>query len=171
MADETDGMSKGKAIELDLAKYGEMKIESGGSKPVFERITHMVVIEATIKTDETPKESKGKDGTTQKYYPVFLAVTYEHPDTKTGEPRQSYENYGGGRLYISQSKGGIERLWVGPDSALGALVKVLQDNFDFNGTLKELPKLLRGCKVGVKTEVVTVSGEEYQKNIIKAVYR
>lgn len=161
---------KSKAIELDLAKYGEMKIESGGSKPTFERITEMMVFDAVIKTDETPKESKGKDGATQKYYPVFLSVTYEHKDGKTGEMRQSYENYGGGRLYISQSKG-VERLWVGPDSALGALVKVIQDNFDFSGTLKELPKLLKGCKVGVKTEVVTVSGEEYQKNVIKAVYK
>ena len=167
---EFETADKPKSKEFDFAKYGDIKIDSGGSKPVFERVSEAVVLSAVVKIDEAPKETLSKDGKAQRFYPIFLACEFSYKDAKTGEERQTYENYGGGRLYVSDEKQ-TERLWVGPDSQLGMLVKVLSDNFDFKGTLKEVPKFLIGQKVGVKTEVITVSGTDYQKTVVKAIYK
>lgn len=170
MVEGFEAVEKQKAIELDFAKYGDLPIESAGSKPVFERVSEAVVLTSTVKIDETPKESQSKDGKAQRYYPIFLACEFSYKDAKTGEAKQTWENYGGGRLYVSDTKQ-TERLWVGPDSQLGMLVKLLADNFDFKGTLKEVPKLLIGLKVGVKTETITVSGTDYMKTVVKAIYK
>lgn len=170
MVDQMDKLEKQKAVELDFIKYGDLPIDSSGSKPVFERVVEAIVLSATVKIDETVKESVSKDGKTQRYYPIFLACDFEYKDLKTGEVKQTWENYGGGRMYVSDSKQ-TERLWVGPDSQLGMLLNILKDNFDFHGTLKEVSKLLVGVRVGVKTEVINVSGTDYSKTVVKAIYK
>lgn len=170
MVDQIDKREKEKSIELDFTKYGDLPIESSGSKPIFERVVEAVVLRATVKIDETVKETQSKDGKAQRYYPIFLSCDFEYKDAKTSEAKQTWENYGGGRLYVSDSKQ-TERLWVGPDSQLGMLISVIKDNFDFYGTLKELPKLLTGVRVGVKTEVINVSGTDYSKTVVKAIYK
>ena len=154
-------------IDLDMNEFGDLDISSGGGKPVFEKITKATVLTAELKT--TPdRKTETKDGKTQSYYPVFLKVSYSAEID--GELKETYENYGGGRLFVSETDNS-KRFWLGETSALGKLKKELEDNFDFKGTLKEIPELMKGATVGLKTETTNVAGKEYKKNMVEVFYK
>ena len=155
-----------RSVELDLNKFGGMEIQQGGSKPFFEKVTRMSIKSAVLKTTPDKVTKQTKDGQDQTYYPVFLALEFAYKDN--AEEKVTYENYSGGRLFVSEKEG--NRFWVGNDSALGMLITILKENFEFAGTIKEVPSLIRGKEVGVKTEEATVAGKKYQKNRIKAFY-
>jgi hypothetical protein len=70
--------------------------------------------------------------------PVYLKVNFAVDD----RDQPVYENYSGGRLFVSEDKG--SRLWVGPQSSLGKLIGVVNEYFDFSGKLRELPDKLKG---------------------------
>jgi hypothetical protein len=148
-------------VELDMKEHGDMEISTGGSKPVFEKVTKGVVINATMMTTKDRQESKDKEGNVQAYYPVYCKVEYSIDD------QNYFENYGGGKLFLSESDKS-KRFWVGQDSALGKLKSKLEEYFEFKGTVGEIPKLLIGKQVGIKTESTTVAGKEYKKNIIQS---
>ena len=153
-----------KSVELDMKKFGDMEISSGGTKPIFEKITKALVISATLKTTPEKRESEDRDGNKQTYYPVFLNVVFNV------DGKEAFENYGGGRLFVSETDD-TKRFWLGKDSALGKIKKMLEDNFDFKGTIKEIPKLMLGQNVGLKTEEITVAGKVFVKNQIQQFYK
>lgn len=155
-------------VSLDLNQYGDVGISSGGSKPIFEKITKASVVTAELMTTKDRQTQKDKDGKDQTFYPVFLKVTYSVE--LDGEMKETYENYGGGRLFVSETDGS-KRFWLGETSALGKLKQQLEDNFDFKGTLKEIPALMKGVSVGLKTETFTVAGKEYKKNMVEVFYK
>jgi len=150
-------------IELDLTKYGQIDIESGGTKPIFDKITKGVVKSAVLMTSKERREEKNKEGKTMVYYPVYLKCQFDV------DGKEVYENYGGGKLFVSDTKEET-KFWLGDNSALGKLKQIIADNKDFNGTLQEIPKLLIGEQIGLKTEYLTVAGTEYVKNTIKQFY-
>lgn len=150
-------------IELDLNEFGDMNIQSGGSKPTFDKITKAIVKEAILMTTKDRKETTDKQGNKQTHYPVYMRVVYDV------DGNEVYENYGGGRLFVSESTK-EKKFWLGEQSALGKLKKQLEDNFDFKGTLKEMPILVKGKSVGIKTTKQTVAGNTYIKNLIEVFY-
>lgn len=152
------------SVELDLDKYGAMEVHSGGGKPEFAKLTKMKVKSAVLMTMPERKQEKDKKGNMQTYYPVFLKVTCDFNGSEI------YENYGGGKLYVSD-KNGESRFWLGENSAFGKLKSLVEDNFEFSGILKDIPELLSDQEVGVKTEATNVSGIEYRKNIIQVFYK
>jgi len=159
----SDAVVGQESVELDLSRYGNLEVHSGGNRPEFAKVTRMKVKAATLMTTRDRKFDKKNDGSEQAYYPVYLKVTYAH------EGQEFFENYGGGKLYVSDKKAEA-RFWVGNKSALGELRAKLEEYFEFSGSLKELPGMILGKEVGVKTEVSSVSGVEYKKNIIQVFY-
>jgi len=158
------------SVDLDLEKYGKMTITQGGSKPQFDKITPMVVVAARLKTTPERKTKKDNTGKDQTYYPIFLQVEYEYKIGKE-EMKKTYENYGEGRLYTSTTnENQDDKFWVGEQSALGKLKKLVQENFEFDNTLVQLQNLVVGKKVGVITESGKVGDKEYSKNIIRVFY-
>ena len=158
---------KSESVALDLNEFGNLEISSGGSKPTFDKITKASVVAAELKTTPEKKEDKTKDGQVQTYYPVYLSVTYSVEID--GQLKEIYENYSGGRLFVSESDNS-KRFWLGEKSALGKLKKVLEKYLEFKGTLKEIPELMKNKTVGIKTETSTVAGTEYKKNMIEVFY-
>lgn len=156
-----------KEVDLDLDKFGGTEVKQGSTKPVFEKVTAATVLDAKLRTTSERVERETKAGESQVFYPVFLSVTMQ--TRVEGNQTDLYENFGGGRLFVSESKG-EKRFWVGENSALGRVLKLLKDNFDFKGTLKEIPALLLGKKVGIKTEETKVQDKIYTKNMIQVVY-
>lgn len=150
--------------ELDLKKYGDMPVSVGGGKPTFEKVTKMVVTKCSLMMGDEKTQAK-KDGTPDKFRPVHLNVEYSYDDGK-----KAFENYGGGKMYLSDSDSSKNKFWVGEGSALGKLISKLNDTFDFKGRISEIPGFVQGKVVGVKTEVMTVGNNEYQKNIIQVFY-
>jgi len=150
-------------VELDLNEYGDIEIKSGGSKPIFDKITKALVLTAVLMTNKERKEEKSKEGKMMVFYPVYLKCSFNV------EGKEVFENYGGGRLYVSDKKE-ENRFWLGENSALGKLKQIIADNKDFKGSLKEISPLLIGEQVGIKTEVTTVAGVDYPKNVIKQFY-
>ena len=163
--DKQETQTQSKSVALDLNEYGDMEIYSGGSKPVFEKITKATVVNAEMKTTPERIESTDKEGKKQTYYPVFLNVEYKLEDGNT-----TYENYSGGRLFVSETDKS-KKFWLGESSALGKLKKLIEDNFEFKGSLKELPEKIINQSVGIKTETLQVAGKEYKKNIIEVFYK
>ena len=155
------------SVELDLDKFGELGIAQGSSKPEFKKVTEVEIVNATLKTAPERKEVETKAGKKQSFYPVFLSVEYEFQHE--GAPATTYENFGGGRLF--SGGGSPTRFWVGEKSALGSLISLLKDHFDFSGTIKEIPELIKGKKCGVITEHGKIGSNEYTKNIIKVFYK
>lgn len=155
---------KQESVELDMNKYGEIPISSGGTKPVFEKITKALVLSAVLKTTPERRTIKDKEGNDQTYYPVFLSVNYNVDGTEV------FENYGGGRLFVSETNES-KRFWLGEGSALGKIKKMIEDNFNFSGTLKEIPDIVKGQSVGLKTEEIVVAGKKYVKNMIQTFYK
>jgi len=147
-------------IELDLVSHGGIEVTQGGSKPLFEKVITAMVNAAVLMTTKDRKEDKDKQGNSQIYYPVYLKVTYNV------EGKEFFENYGGGKLYISETSG-EKKFWVGDSSALGKLLGRIKDQFDYKGTLAEIPSLIFGRSVGIMTETSTVQGNEYKKNVIQ----
>lgn len=165
---ESQEEQQSQSVELDLEKFGNMEIQQGGSKPTFDKVTEAKIVAATLRTTPDRVEKATKAGEKQVFYPVFLQVEMEYNDGS--ETKKAYERYGSGRLFISETDQ-TKRFWVGNNSALGHLVRLLEDNFDFKGTLKEIPELILNKKVGIKTEKGEVGGNEYQKNVIKVFYK
>ena len=156
------------SIDLDMNKFGALEINQGNSKPQFNKRKPITFIRAVLKT--TPNKKKDQD---QTYYPVFLGVEYEYANAQDNTIKQAYESYGGGRLFTHtkpEKSEKPERFWVGNDSALGKLVKLLKETFDTKGVLNEIPMYLIGKRGEMLTETQTVAGKEYIKNIIKAVH-
>lgn len=154
-------------IELDLDKYGSCTIVQSGNKPIFDKITRVIVKNVVLMTKKERKEDTTKEGQKIICYPVYLNVEFEY---KTDyEIKTTFENYGGGKLFVSDKKDQA-KFWLGQNSALGKLVQVISDNLEFNGTLKEIPKAIIGCQVGVKTETINVAGTDYSKTVIKQFY-
>lgn len=142
--------------DKDLALYASV----GQDKPVFEKTTKMIVVNAQLFIrDKT--ESKTISGDIVEYEPIKLAVTYEH------NLKQINEDYGGGRIYTDNA---TRSFHAGPKSALGKLILQLHDNFEFNGDVKSIPQLLTGKSVGVRSVSFIVGGQTYTKNIIQAFY-
>jgi len=154
-------------VELDMKKFGTLEINSGGNKPKFDIVTKMDIISAVLKTTPDRVTRPTRDGSNQTYYPVFLTVEFAYSDGK--ETKSMFENYGSGRLFVSNTDGST--FWVGENSALGKLKKLLEENFEFGGTLSELPSIIKGVSVGVMTEKSTVGGKVFVKNIIKVFYK
>jgi len=150
-------------VELDLKEYGKVEIQSTGSKPVFEKITKALVKSAVLMKNKELKEEMTKSGIKSIYFPIYLKCTFEV------ENKEVYENYGGGRLFVSDKKEETH-LWLGENSALGKLKQIISDNKEFKGSLEEIPQILIGQQVGIKTEVSEVAGNKYPKNVIKQFY-
>lgn len=153
--------SQQQSVPLDLDTYGDLEVKTGGSKPKFDKVTKARIVDAELMSQETKKTEEKKDGNTFSYYPVYLKVNFAVDD----RDQPVYENYSGGRLFVSEDKG--SRLWVGPQSSLGKLIGVVNEYFDFSGKLRELPDKLKGQIAGIKTEEMNVGGETYYKNVIK----
>ena len=134
--------------ELDMEKYGDMSMSSGGNKPEFTKITPATITAAKLKV------AKGKED----YQQVFLAVTFKYTDAE-GNEKETWENFGGARLYP-------DKLWCGEESALGKLRKVVKQHFEFHGKPKELVELLLNKRCGVISEKGKVAGKEYMKTTI-----
>lgn len=128
-----------------------VKPNSSGEKPTFEKVTTMTVEEAEFKLLNQSK----KDGKDQEYFPFYLTVTYDY------EGQKLYENYGGGRKYSE------DNYWIGPKSALGKLKKKVDSTFDYDGTLNGLVASIKNNKVGVLTEKTMYLDQVYPKNIIQ----
>ena len=128
---------------------------SGGSKPQFDKITKVHLINAVFKQNTEKKtQADGKE-----YTPFFLSVTFEKEDRT-----QFFETYGGGRIYDS------DNLYIGGKSGLGKLRTKVREYSDVNDKLSSLQEYLIGKFVGVKTEEINVAGERYFKNEIKQIY-
>lgn len=149
--DETSGDS----VPLDMQQYGDLEVKSGGSKPRFDKVTNAKIQNVQLRSQATAK----KDDSGAEFYPVYLHVTFEVDN------QQVYENYGGGRLFVSSEKG--SRIWVGSGSSLGKLIDVVNNHFEFSGKLKDLPTLLQDRTAGIKTEEMHVAGKAYSKNAIQ----
>lgn len=145
----------GAAQPLDMNQYGHL-IASG--KPRFETETLAVIKQATLM-----QSGEQKDGQGTRYHPVFLKVLFSVQID--GEDREVTENYGGGRLFLSETKG--PNFWVGPGSYLGALIQVVHQHLDFNGKLQELSQLLQGQLAVLQAEKKEVEGNKYEKNAIQ----
>lgn len=152
------------SVPLDLDAHGDMEVTTSGGKPTFEKVTKAVIEEAVLMTSKDKKTQKNKDGTEQDYYPVFLKLTYDIGGQK------AYENLGGAKMYIGDD-GKPAKFHVGKDSALGKLKALIEDNFDFDGTVKEVPEIVKGQSVGIKTVTSEVGGETYQKNLVQVFYK
>jgi len=150
-------------VELDLEEYGKIEIKSSGSKPIFEKITKGLVLSAVLMKNKERKEETNKDGKIMSFYQIYLKCTFNV------EGKEVFENYGGGRLYVSDKKEET-RFWLGENSALGKLKQIIADNKDFKGSVEDITPLLIGQTVGIKTEVTNVSGKDYTKNVIKQFY-
>jgi len=157
---------KPEAQKLDMTKYGTSKFESGGGKPLFEKMTKMTVKEAVFKVDSEIKTSMTKDGEVSKYCPIFLSVTFQYMES--GEKKECFENYGGARQYGSGIDG--VKFWLGEKSALGKLTKLLKETMNLDLTLSDIPAILVGKDVGVRTDTFEVAGKTINKNIIKNIY-
>lgn len=159
--------NKSQSVEIDMDKFGELDIQRGGGKPEFEKITQAKVVSAVLKTTSEKVERMTKAGEKQTYFPVFLNVEYMYKEKD--EEKTTFERYGGGRLFTSEKEG--SRFWVGQTSALGQLITLVEENFDFKGTIKEIPDVINGKNVGIKTEESEVGGRKFKKNIIKVFYK
>lgn len=152
-------------VELDMDKYGTQEITSGGGRPIFEKITKAKIMNATLMTTKERKEVKDKSGNDQVFYPVYLKVLFNV------DGHEVYENMGGGKLFVSEDVDKKDIFWLGADSALGKIKDLIEDNFGFEGTLKDIPKILIGLDVGIKTVEQTVAGKVYVKNLIHTFYK
>ena len=144
-----------KVLELSQSELS-MPINAGGTeKPQFSMTEKCTVVDAKFrKMDRPSKDSKEKE-----FFPVSLVVTYEH------KSEQSNEIYNGGRMYDGDNG---PYFWVGVKSQLGQLKKKVEDSFGKKDlTMVEFLNLLRGVKVGVKTEDFKFNGESHLKNIIQ----
>lgn len=159
-----DDHAGNKAKEFDLATYGAMPVTIGGGKPTFDKLTKMIVIKASLMMGEELTQAK-KDGTMDTFRPVHLNVEYSYDDGK-----KAFENYGGGKMYLSATDPSKNKFWVGDSSALGKLIQRISDTFDYQGRISEIPSLVQGKTVTVMTEKVTVNGKTYAKNIIQSFY-
>lgn len=160
-----EGQQGTESVELDLTEHGDMPITTGGSKPTFEKVTKAVVENATLMTSKDKKVQKGKDGKPdQEYYPVFLKMTYDIDGQK------AYENLGSAKMFLTED-GTPAKFLIGKESALGKLKALIEDNFDFSGTVKEIPAIVKGKSVGIKTITTEVAGETYHKNLVQVFYQ
>jgi|GEM_PF-4258453 len=138
-------------IKTETMKTEGIKINSNGEKPIFDKVTTMVITDAEFKlVSDLRKDKKNQD-----YKPFYLSVTYDF------EGKPLYENYGGGRKYSE------DNYWIGPKSALGKLKKKIDTTFDYDGTLNGLIKAIKNSQVGVLTEKTMYQDTVYPKNIIQ----
>lgn len=147
-------------VELDMKSFGDMAIVGGGSKPEYEKLTTATVKSAILMTTKEKQTMVDKKQKNQTYYPVYMKVIYDV------EGSEVYENYGGGKLFVSEENN-EKRFWLGDNSALGKLKNILEKNFDFSGTIKEIPKLVIGKQVKIRTTESEVAGKIYKKNLIE----
>lgn len=131
--------------------------ETGLDKPTFDKNTN-----ATVKGVELTRGIKPKkDSKDREFYDLILRVTCTIDGQKDdeGNPLETSDNYSGLREYPNH-------FWNGPNSALGKLRKLAEDEFGITN-YQELLRQLLGSKVKIKTEKSFYQGKEYQKNIIQ----
>lgn len=159
---------KNEVVELDLTKYGNLEINSGGSKPDFKVVTKVKVVKATLRTTTDRRTEKTRDGKDQSYYPVFLNLEFSYMNN--GAELKTFESFSGGRLFVSDESG-ANRFWVGENSGLGKVKKLVEENNpNYSGEIKQIPEFLQGREVGIKTEKTEVAGKQFTKNNIKVIY-
>jgi hypothetical protein len=155
-------------IDLDMDKFGNIEISKNGNKPIFSKRTPVTFINAKLRTTKETVTKKDKNDNDQTYLPVFLSIGFEYKENN--EIKKGFENYGGGRLFNSEINEKTN-FWVGKNSALGKLIKLLEETYNFNNTIMEIETLLCGKQGEILSETISVAGDEYTKNIIKVLYQ
>lgn len=160
MANElTSGQTQEVQQELDFeeANVEELKgkqVITG--KPEFIKLTEAEIIDAKLMQS---KEWIIDDKTKEKCKPAHVRVRFK--TDINGAPVEWTDTFGTLKIYESG------KLYAGPQSGIGRLIKVVSENFEYDGDITTLCGWIEEQQVKVITESIKIGDKEYKKTIIR----
>lgn len=165
---------------IDLSALGEAGTANIVGE-VKEKPKLLEPVLATIKNTDvvmTDRLQTNKNDETKVYFQGYLTITTEFIDPNTKETFTSKDSFGGLRFYVQldetrspmRNENGdpiISRLWIGDNSGLGKLLKLVQEHDESVVTFNDFLTYFKpGDKVKVCTLFTTYQGQQHWKEEI-----